>query len=628
MRTFRKALSLAFSALIIVVLAGLLSGMPPVARADALTVTNTDDSGAGSLRQTIADAAPGDVILFDSSLAGQTIRLTAQLEIDKDLAIDGSGLDAPIHISGNDAVRVFQVTSGVHVTLKRLTIVHGYGDNGGGIYIDSDAAVTLSHSAVLSSTASNWGGGIYNRWSSALIVQDSTLSGNSAYGGGGIYNSLGTLTVRNSTFSGNSAYDGGGIYNASGPGGSVATVENSTLSGNSASNEGGGIYNESVATIRNSTLSGNSASSQGGGIYNVGGQLESVLNYQNTLIVNSLSGGDCYSGWTIVTNINNLVEDGTCLAELSGDPLLGPLADNGGDTGNGAPLLTHMLLDGSPALDAGDDAACLPTDQRGVQRPLGSHCDIGAVEFGAPPKLSLVKSVTPDSDVLYHDVVTYTLALTNTGYISDNVTLMDTLPTRVAFERWLALPAGNLVQNGQAFTWTGELSPCTAITFAFTTIYTGSSAEAVTNLASFSGTWQTGSSAATFMVANSSPPHAVDDAYSTPQGTPLIVLDPADGVLANDDDPDGNSLTAELLALPTHGYVGVKPDSDLAYIPDPGFIGADVFTYIASDGALTDTASVVITVTSSDHYADPAGVCDGNTPCYTTVQAAIDALQL
>jgi len=165
---------------------------------------------------------------------------------------------------------------------------------------------------------------------------------------------LSTLEVVNSTFSGNSATYGGGAYNN----GTTLTVTNSTFSGNSATNaNGGGVLNK-VGT----------------------------LNYTSAIIANSTSGGDCVSAIaaTIGTNLNNLVEDGSvsCAAALSGDPKLGPLANNGGLT------QTFALLTGSPAIDAGDITTCaaIPPpatavnslDQRGNAR-LGA-CDVGSFE--------------------------------------------------------------------------------------------------------------------------------------------------------------------------------------------------------------------------------------------------------
>jgi hypothetical protein len=295
----------------------------------SVTVANANDSSAGSLRQAIADVCPGGAITF----AGDTtISLLAQLVIDEDLTIDGAG--HTVTISGQDTVRVFYVNSGVTATLNHLTITHG---NAGG----SD--------------------------------------------GGGIYKAGGVLTVTNSTLSGNSADYGGGIYNADGD----LTVSNSTLSGNSATTSGGGIYNaDGALTVTNSTVSGNSATTSGGGIYNY----SSTLNYANTIIANSPIGGDCYNEGMIGTNTNNLVEDGSCSAGASGDPLLGDLADNGG------PTWTMALGADSPAIDAGDPATCAAAavnklDQRGQARN-DLQCDIGAFELKFADSHTVSKAIT------------------------------------------------------------------------------------------------------------------------------------------------------------------------------------------------------------------------------------------
>jgi hypothetical protein len=123
----------------------------------------------------------------------------------------------------------------------------------------------------------------------------------------------------------------------------------------------------------------------GGGVDNNGG----TLNFTNTIISGSSAGsGDCLNNGTIGTNSHNLVQDGSCSPAVSGNPVLGPLQNNGG------PTFTHALLAGSPAKDAGDDAVLgspffLTTDQRGpgFPRMACAHVDIGAYEFnaGTPP---------------------------------------------------------------------------------------------------------------------------------------------------------------------------------------------------------------------------------------------------
>jgi hypothetical protein len=184
---------------------------------------------------------------------------------------------------------------------------------------------------------------------------------------GAIYNAPNsTANITGSTFSGNSALWGGAIYNYG-----FLGIINSTFSGNTATQEGGAIYNSIELNILNSTFSGNAAPLGGAGIWNDGGNLL----FSNTIIANSTAGCECANYGQISFNKNNLVEDMSCGADYSGDPSLGPLADNGG------PTLTHALLPGSSAIDLGDSSLCQLFDQRGVKRPQGAGCDIGAYEY-------------------------------------------------------------------------------------------------------------------------------------------------------------------------------------------------------------------------------------------------------
>ena len=383
--------------------------IPPNTRAPSAVVrivTNDSDRGPGSLRQAIADAASGDTITFN---ADYTITLTGELVLSKNLTIDGQ--THQVTVSGNHATRVFNVTAG-NVTLAHLTIANGNAQTidcgpsaawcGGGIILqNSGVAVTVTHSTLSGDSATS-GGSIFNYYG-ALTVQNTTLTGNSAGVGGSIYNEHGTLTVQNSILSGNAATDGGGIYNDIG----TLTVQNSTLVDNSTlAGYGGGIYNSGLLTVNNSTLAGGQAL-RGGGIYNDIGTLtmqnstfsgnsaqhgggiynypDGTLHLHNTIMANSLTGGDCYNdGGSVATNDHNLfkstdseacgVTNGADGSLTGTDPFLGPLADHGGTQ-------TFSLLPGSPALDAGNDATCLSTDQRGVARPRGIHCDIGAYEY-------------------------------------------------------------------------------------------------------------------------------------------------------------------------------------------------------------------------------------------------------
>ena len=159
----------------------------------------------------------------------------------------------------------------------------------------------------------------------------------------------------------------------------------STVSGNSAGSMGGGITNKhgGEMDLYNTTVSENSAPN-GGGIHSYAG----TTSLKNTIVANNPSDSDCYNqgGNALLSNGHNLDSDGTCNLDpakddLPGtDPRLGPLQDNGGST------LTHALLFGTPAIDAGDNSGCPATDQRGFVRPMDGDgdgtatCDIGAFE--------------------------------------------------------------------------------------------------------------------------------------------------------------------------------------------------------------------------------------------------------
>lgn len=368
----------------------------PVAAA-TFTVSNNSDSGSGSLRQAILDAAnaPGtDTIVFDSSLSGATITLTTgELTIGSDLTIDASALASPVTISGNNASRVFSIASGATVSLTGLIITQGRASGGGGIR--NNGTLSITRCRITSNVSSDVGGGISNDLGT-VTISESDISSNSATAGAGIFSS-GTLTIDSSNISGNTtngASSGGGLYLQA-----DATIRNSTISGNDSGSAAAILMlnASSVFTLENCTITGNISRNAVVEGYALEFGLYPRLNISNTIIANSsyqtdtgvlVEGHDCKnSDYIAGTNTNNLIEDGTCSPTLSGDPLLGPLADNGGFT------KTHALLAGSKALQAG--AASAPTtDQRGVARPqpAGSAPDIGAYEVGIPTTFAATKS--------------------------------------------------------------------------------------------------------------------------------------------------------------------------------------------------------------------------------------------
>lgn len=395
------------------------------AGAATFTVTNLNDSGPGSLRQVILDAnatADDDTIAFQSGLSGTITLTTGEITISSNLTINGPGANV-LAVSGNKNTRIFTISPGASVTIERLTLKDGAtsgGDGGGGIY-NAGGILTVSNSTLAGNSAGGGGGGIYN-FGGTVTITNCTISNNSegspqsGFGGGGIANNGGTLTVSNSTLSNNSTLSsyGGGIFNVNdgmltvinstlannsaqdnytATGGGIAnvnrgkaTVINSTLAGNSAT-ASGGIGNDSFSTLTviNSTLAGNSAQTDGGGIgRGVFGYTPPSLG--NTVVTNNTAPTGAQCSEPVLDNGHNLDSGTTCGFDVNKgslnntDPLLGPLADNGG------PTLTMTLLPGSPAINAGDNALIpidVTTDQRGFPRIQDGMVDIGAVEISS-----------------------------------------------------------------------------------------------------------------------------------------------------------------------------------------------------------------------------------------------------
>ncbi len=407
----------------------------PVA-ADTHTVTNTLDSGPGSLRQAVLDAVPGDVVWFDSTVFSVplTITLTSgQIEISRSLTIDGAygGVVTPT-ISGADTTRIFQVDAGVSVTINHMSLVNGYCGSsdqchGGAVYNDGALNITgsllfgnraayggaifnrgtisITQSSMMSNTAlqgsainnygtldvphstffhngtgslPGWGGGIM---SYGILNIDSTIfTQNSTPNGGGVYVGGGYANISNSSFISNFAVYGGGIRNKYG----VVSVINSAFTSNISSLGGGlanyyqtqvinctfannfsgsgAIFNETILDVTNSTVVSNTSNpGEGGGISNW-----ALTVLTDTIVANNVRGGDCFTdkAASTIDGGHNLESSNTCGFSATGsitntNPLLGPLDYYGG------PVMTLPLLPGSPAIDAGDAAACPPTDARG-----------------------------------------------------------------------------------------------------------------------------------------------------------------------------------------------------------------------------------------------------------------------
>ena len=329
-------------------------------------ITNSVVGGPGSRQSSVGPGQAGSarggalvnngatILIKDCSILGNSVR-TGTDSAAFTLNVRGGGVEQS---TGSLEIQQCLIRGNVAQT--------GVGGAGGGSYGPSGHA---------------FGGGIYFGGGS-LRVTDSTLADNSAIGGRA---TRGTGQRPGSGF-------GGGIYST----GSVSLL-NCTLAGNQASSGqgstdfvtgggyGGGLHQSGgLAELVHVTLAGNgafgstpTAPRDGGGIWTAPG----MTRLANTLLANSPVGSNTFG--VLIDGGGNLSSDGSCNFTAPGslnntDPILGPLADYGG------PTPTMALLAGSPAIDVGLPANCVATDQRGVARPFGAACDIGAFESAAP----------------------------------------------------------------------------------------------------------------------------------------------------------------------------------------------------------------------------------------------------
>lgn len=339
-----------------------------VTQAATLTVTNTNDGGAGSLRQAIADAASGDTIDFNLPNCPCTIPiLSTGFEIQKSLNIVGPGADQLI-IDGSNIADVnrrlmFNIFSGHTVVFDGITIDRAMGLSSGGIRNGGD--FTLSNS-VVSRNSNGFYGGVSNYGTIKII--NSAIFSNFSFSHGGLRNE-GTATVVNSTISGNSNVDGGGGIYSSG----TLTVVNSTITDNVAFNMGGGIRIVSGTASLNNTIVANNFRENRTVVDDINGTI--------TLANHNLIGDAATSGGITHGANGNIVGNGGAGTIDINTVLNTTLANNGGATP------THALVMGSPAINAGNNALAvdgnnnpLLTDQRGAGFP---RINFGRVDIGA-----------------------------------------------------------------------------------------------------------------------------------------------------------------------------------------------------------------------------------------------------
>ena len=405
--------------------------------ADILPVTScADDNGPGTLRTVLAGAADGDTVDLSQLACGTiTLALGAVTTTVDNVAIQGPGQDL-LTIDGAHADRIIVLGGAGTLAIADLGIINGYllGDYNGGC-VRSYGNLSLTRTTISGCEIAAFGyaagGGAAAR--ADMTIVDSAISGNTVsassnyYGylyGGGV-NAVGQMVISGSTISGNTQAFVGDLnpysfaYGGAVSSHSSTTITASTIDGNQGSTFGGGVFVTGhtdqftrLAIVR-STISGNSASLGGGGV-SVGGQfrtyLASFVLHASTIAENTSAaggGGLRFRDYTLADVQSSIVAGNTAAANpdldadealaiygadnlidaadpsialpadtLHGDPMLLPLADNGG------PTRTHALAEGSPAIDAGNNYFDDEFDQRGAGfvRVAGGRADIGAFE--------------------------------------------------------------------------------------------------------------------------------------------------------------------------------------------------------------------------------------------------------
>ncbi|MFT3744552.1 MAG: carboxypeptidase-like regulatory domain-containing protein [Pyrinomonadaceae bacterium] len=421
----------------------------PTPPPNTLVVTNTNDSGAGSLRQAINDVASGGNVGFSQIFSSpQTILLKSELRILKNITITGTGPQL-LTISGNNVSRVFnigQANPGNAVVITGVRIVGGRapdGDFGGAIEqnfgtlslvnceltgnsapansagsggaIDIlEGTLTVTDSKISDNSASVNGGGIAAA-NTAVTITNTTIAGNTSGGGGGLHIFGGTALISGSTFNSNVAGNRGGAIFAQNCG---LTIVNSTISGNSGDATtkavAGAIAFEAtsgtrIARITSSTVANNSATANEVGAIVAGARgnastsvtveiVNSILASNSEPAMQSFATGGSIStissrGFNLSTSTGNgyLNQTSDRTNAIAG---LAPLGNNGGLT------QTHRLLAQSAAIDAGNGFN-LTTDQRGgvsgrtvdlsfANATGGDGTDIGAFELQSEPPPAMV----------------------------------------------------------------------------------------------------------------------------------------------------------------------------------------------------------------------------------------------
>jgi VCBS repeat-containing protein len=469
-------------------------------------------------------------------------------------------LSGDIGAEGDSSDNSYHVVTGGGADLTLTTILDGFTVTGG----NADGQ-----------SPNERGGGILIGGYCGPTLTNLIFSGNSAVTGGGMMNDACSPMLTNVTFSGNFASaEGGGMFNAFQ---SSPRLTNVTLSGNGA-DYGGGICNSNYSnpTFANTILWSNTAGTSGPQIYNDDTSAPSIQYSDVQDGCATIPGNDCSGGGNI---------DADPLFVRNPDPGVddtwGTEDDDYGDL--------HLQI-GSPAIDAGNNTAPelagITTDLDGNPRfyDVPEIVDTGVgpapvVDMGAYERQA--NNVPAAEDDSYSTDENAAIYVNAPGILAnDSDPDGDSLSAMLESEP----SSGSLDLNSDgSFDYLPETDYSGVVTFT----YQATDGLLVSNTAIVTITVSSVNDA----------PIAVNDAYSTNENVTLTISAP--GVLENDDDPDGDPLSAVLESGPSSGSLNLNPDGSFEYLPETDHSGVVTFTYQATDGLLvSNTATVTITVSS------------------------------
>jgi VCBS repeat-containing protein len=550
------------------------------------------NSGDLSLREAVhlANITPGadtiqllpSVYLLSRAGRGENNNVTGDLDVSDPAGLTIRGAFSAVSIVDADGIdRAFEIIGSGALTVIGAMVRNGSETNGGGFSVSSLGSLTLQDCAIAGNLASNRGGGVDNN--GTLTIIGSTFASNIAGdfefsgAGGAINNSSGIVSIHNSEFSSNRAFVEGGAINdrsgqidvtesifmnnqadaAAGGGGAISTMDtnltiaDSTFTGNIAA-KGGAIQGRGNVTITGSLLNENQAivptstSNFGGALYNT-----SVMKVVNSTIADNVAGSSTYPFFGYGGAIDNIGSFQLIHATVTGNR-----ASDGGGIRTAASAGVFTVVNSIIAQNT-TTAAGNRLDVWGPFNSLGGNFigyAGGSTGWIASDQAHNNSLGDPRLGPLtFNGGPTFTRApLTGSPVLDTGVSFIPvpggiTLPD--TDQRGLPRPSGPGYDIG----------------------------------------------AYEFQAPANRAPVAVADSYAVNEDGVLVV--PAPGVLGNDSDPDGNSITAVATTSPAHGVLIFNANGSFTYTPHPNYHGPDSFTYKVNDGALdSNVATVTITI--------------------------------